>query len=123
MLARCRGRQRFHIAERHRLKQGLWVADVHYVNEDQPVAIPDDLAGAAQALQKLITSLQARQSDGTPLPLAPPLRLHDCGWVANRWCELLPMPLRLKQQLMELDNPLIRLELVSDVLTRAGIAT
>ena len=28
----------------------------------------------------------------------------------------------LKQQLMELDNPLVRLELVSDVLERTGIA-
>jgi uncharacterized protein len=28
----------------------------------------------------------------------------------------------LKQQLMELENPLVRLELVSDVLARTGIA-
>ena len=44
------------------------------------------------------------------------------GWVANRWCELLPLPLELKQRLMELDNPLVRLELVSDILERTGIA-
>jgi Lon protease-like protein len=42
--------------------------------------------------------------------------------VANRWCELLPVPLDLKQQLMELDNPLVRLELVGDVLEKTGIA-
>ncbi|MDO8375065.1 MAG: peptidase S16, partial [Polaromonas sp.] len=42
--------------------------------------------------------------------------------VANRWCELLPMPLELKQRLMELDNPLVRLELVSDILEKTGIA-
>ena len=44
------------------------------------------------------------------------------GWVANRWCELLPIPLELKQQMMALDNPLVRLELVGDVLQRTGIA-
>jgi hypothetical protein len=49
-------------------------------------------------------------------------QLDDCGWVANRWCELLPVPLELKQRLMELDNPLVRLELVGDVLERTGIA-
>lgn len=122
MLLRCRGTQRFHVAEQHQLRQGLWVADVERMDDDQPVPVPDDLLGAAQALQKVIASLQARQPGNAPLPVATPLHLNDCGWVANRWCELLPMPLRLKQQLMELDNPLIRLELVSDVLTRTGIA-
>ena len=51
-----------------------------------------------------------------------PAQLTDCSWVANRWCELLPLPLAHKQQLMELDNPLIRLELVGDFLTQSGIA-
>ncbi|MDB5890661.1 MAG: peptidase lon-like, partial [Polaromonas sp.] len=37
-------------------------------------------------------------------------------------CELLPMPIELKQRLMQLDNPLVRLELVSDMLERSGIA-
>jgi len=50
-----------------------------------------------------------------------PLRIFGL-WVANRWCELLPMPLEQKQRLMELDNPLVRLELVSDFLGRSGIA-
>ena len=33
------------------------------------------------------------------------------------------MPLELKQRLMELDNPLVRLELVSDMLERNGITS
>jgi hypothetical protein len=49
------------------------------------------------------------------------LRLDDCGWVANRWSELLGLPLELKQRLMALDNPLVRLELVGDILQRQGI--
>ena len=56
------------------------------------------------------------------MPLTAPYQLDDCGWVANRWCELLPIPLALKQHLMELDNPLVRLELVSDILERTGIS-
>jgi hypothetical protein len=42
--------------------------------------------------------------------------------VANRWCELLPMPLEPKQRLMARDNPLLQLELVSDILGRTGIS-
>jgi len=52
-----------------------------------------------------------------------PYLLDDCAWVANRWCELLSMPLELKQRLMELDNPLVRLELVGDMLERNGIVS
>jgi len=56
------------------------------------------------------------------LPVAQPWRFDDCGWVANRWCELLPMQTELKQRLMELNSPLMRLELVADLLARHGIA-
>ena len=48
-------------------------------------------------------------------------KLDHCGWVANRWCELLQLPPELKQSLMQLDNPLLRLELVGDILNRSGI--
>jgi hypothetical protein len=56
------------------------------------------------------------------MPLLAPYQLDDCSWVANRWCELLPLPPAVKQQLMELDNPLLRLELVCDILERNGIS-
>ena len=70
----------------------------------------------------MLESLQAQGSTGQLLPIAPPHQWDDAGWVANRWCELLPIPLELKQRLMELDNPLVRLELVGDVLERTGIS-
>ena len=63
-----------------------------------------------------------KADESVRLPIAQPYRFDDCGWVANRWCELLPMQPELKQRLMELDSPLMRLELVSDLLARTGIA-
>jgi Lon protease-like protein len=36
--------------------------------------------------------------------------------LANRWCELLPISPALRQQLMVVDSPLLRLELVADLL-------
>jgi Lon protease-like protein len=121
MLVRAVGAQRFRIRSSEQLKHGLWVADVESIAPDLPVPVPEDLQPAADALERLIQSLQLRPEGGGTLPLKPPFRLDDCGWVANRWCELLPLPVPLKQRLMELDNPLVRLELVSDVLTRTGI--
>lgn len=122
MVIRCIGAQRFEIFNREKLKHGLWIADVTRLDDDQDVKVPDDLRGTANALGKLIKTLQERAVPPEQMPLEPPYRLDDCGWVANRWCELLPMPVALKQRLMELDNPLVRLELVSDILEKTGIA-
>ena len=118
----CRGTQRFRITQRSLLPHGLWIADVEHVDQDLTVLVPDDLQKASVALAQVLQTLRQRDPD-TPTAIIPTTaQLDDCGWVANRWCELLPVPLDLKQRLMELDNPLVRLELVGDVLERTGIA-
>ncbi|UCV00556.1 LON peptidase substrate-binding domain-containing protein [Acidovorax radicis] len=118
----CRGSQRFRISERHHLPHGLWTADVDHIDHDLTVPVPEDLQKAATALAQVLHTLRQRDPD-TPNAITPTAgQLNDCGWVANRWCELLPVPLELKQRLMELENPLVRLELVGDVLERTGIA-
>jgi Lon protease-like protein len=66
------------------------------------------MAQTVQALSRAIDALRAQGS----LPFAEPFRLDDAGWVANRWCELLPVPLAAKQKLMELQDPAVRLSLV-----------
>lgn len=120
---RCTGLQRFEITRREKLKTGLWIVDVTCLPPDPPTAIPDDLKGVATALQGVITTLQRRGMPPGQMPLQPPYALDDCAWVANRWCELLPMPADAKQRLMVLDNALLRLELVSDILVKAGISS
>lgn len=123
MVIRCKGTRRFEISKHEKLKHGLWIADVTYLDDDQSVSIPEDLQGTADALGKLIKTLKERTDlSAERIPVLAPYKLDDCGWVANRWCELLPMPQELKQRLMELDNPLLRLELVSDILERTGIS-
>ena len=122
MVIRANGEQRFRITSSDQLRHGLWVADVERVGADLAVLVPDDLKPTAQALGRLIHSLQEKAGATGEMPLSTPYRLDDCGWVANRWCELLPLSVQLRQRLMELDNPLVRLELVSDVLSRTGIA-
>jgi uncharacterized protein len=122
MVIRCEGAQRFKILNREKLKHGLWIADVERQAVDIAVNIPEDLQTCADALGKLIRTLQQRGVAADQMPVLAPYLLDDCGWVANRWCELLPIPLELKQRLMVLDNPVVRLELISDILERTGIA-
>lgn len=116
MNIRCAGTQRFRVLRSGQLKHGLWVADVERIDDDVPVAVPQDLQVAVQALSKLVDVLSERGI------LPTPTQLDDCGWVANRWCELLPLPVSTKQQFLELESPLIRLELICDFLVRNGIA-
>ncbi len=118
MVIRCNGGARFHIRSRKQLKHGLWVADVDVLPGDTPTPIPEDLQPIAYALARLI---EQQQDSGAMLefpPITQPYRLDDCGWVANRWCDLLAMPASAKQSLLQLDSPLLRLELVGDLLTQ-----
>jgi len=123
----CIGTQRFRVQATELQKHGLWTADVEPLADDLPLAPPDDLQHTVEALRRLVNTLEERQRmEGNAqvrLPIRQPYRYEDCGWVANRWCELLPMQPELKQRLMELESPLMRLELVSDLLARNGIAT
>jgi uncharacterized protein len=115
---RCVGAQRFRITRSERLKHGLWIGDVQRIGDDASVGLPEDLQQASTALQRILNSLKARGLNDDALPLQKPYQFDDCGWLANRWCELLPLQLELKQRLMELENPLVRLELVNDILDR-----
>lgn len=123
MLIQCTGLQRFSVSHHELLKHGLWVAHVSLLDADQAVPIPPDLQAVASTLERVITTLQAQGTQPDQMPMQPPYLLDDCAWVANRWCELLPMPIELKNRLMTLDNPLVRLELVNDLLERNGIST
>lgn len=110
---RARGTQRFRVSASRCLSHGLWVGTLELLPDDAPVAVPADLALAARQLQDLLASWQGRLDAGE-LPLQPPHRWDDAGWLANRWAELLPMPADDRQRLMAMDNPLLRLELVVD---------
>lgn len=121
MVIRCVGEQRFKITRREKLKHGLWIGDITHLPSDLAIAIPPDLRGISNALSNLIKSLEERDVSAAQMPFAPPYLLDDCAWVANRWCELLSLPVAHQQRLMELDNPLVRLELVGDMLERSGI--
>lgn len=122
MMVRALGTRRFRITARQQLRHGLWVADVTQLEDDRAVPVPPHLHAPAQALETLLEALREKAQPGDELPVREPWQLRDSGWVANRWCELLPLPLEMKQRLMALDNPLLRLELVGDVLARTGIA-
>lgn len=117
----CIGTTRFQVRSAEQLKHGLWMAEVDQVAEDMVVPIPTEQQDVANALGALIRSLQKKQISTANMPLAPPYRLDEAGWVANRWCELLRLDLEEKQRLLLQENPVLRLELIQDVLSENGL--
>ena len=117
----CRGASRFRILSSERRGNGLWMAATELVEDDRAIPVPSELQGASDALDKVLASLH--EVPEQRWPVLPPFKLDDCGWVANRWCDLLPLPDHQKHSMLMLDNPVIRLELMHDVLDEHGLIT
>ena len=124
MTISCIGTQRFRVLRSEKLKYGLWVADIELLADDAAVPVPDDLLFTRDALQGLVQNIaqniEGRGEPGVEMLLRPPYFWDDCSWLANRWCELLPMKPEHKHRLMALDSPVLRLELVADTLNQLG---
>jgi len=114
---RCTGTQRFRLSAPHQQDDGLWLANAETLPDEVPVLPSEELIPTVRALATAIGRLKQQGST----PFLEPYRFDDAGWVANRWCEILPIPLAAKQRLLELDEPLMRLQLVDEFLRGKGV--
>ena len=114
---RCQGGLRLALAAPAQDSGGLWRAMADPLPADDVCPVPTELQPCADALAQAMDAL-ARQNQH---PFLTPHRFSDAGWVANRWCEVLPISLAAKQRLMVLDEPLLRLKLVDDYLRGKGV--
>ena len=116
---RCRGVQRFTASQVHQAPDGLWRADAVLQAADAVEAPRPDFQASVAALERAIATLQSRDQQ----PFLAPHALDEAGWVANRWCEILPIPLPTRHKLMMLPDPHARLQLVDGFLRRHGIVS
>ena len=117
---RCAGTQRFRLdGAAAQQADGLWVGSATLLDDDACVAPGAALRASVQALVDAIATLRAQGST----PFALPHRFDDAGWVANRWCEILPLTLAAKQEWMALPDPLQRLQRVHDYLRDKGVVS
>jgi Lon protease-like protein len=114
---RCRGTTRFALSAPRQQPDGLWLAASRTLPPDDSVAPPTAQHETVKGLANAIASLKAQGAE----PFLTPFRFDDAGWVANRWCEILPISLAAKQKLMELPDPLVRLQLVDEFLRGKGV--
>ncbi len=108
----CRGGVRFELISHARGPYGVWYAQVQYMPEDTAQPIPPALQPLANMLGRLIADGQQAEPQQA-LPIFAPYRLDECGWVANRWTELLPIPSGAKQYLLAEPDPVQRLHRIA----------
>jgi hypothetical protein len=108
----CRGLWRFRLLAHESGPYGVWQGEVERLADDEPAEIPPELQPVANELGSLIRAAQ-QAGQLQHLPLLPPYRLDECGWVANRWAELLPVPAEFKVTWLATDDPVERLRRVA----------
>lgn len=116
IMVSCRGCHRININEFTIQPDGLVIGDVSDIDNDLQIPIPDDLKIVSENLQHLIESLPFQGLSENDIPINKPYEYNDAAWVSNRWVELLNLPLIQKQRLMQIDSPIVRLELIHDTL-------
>jgi len=116
---KCVGTQRFRVKSTHQQADGLWLADARTLPDDDVVPPEEALVPSVRALANAIAALRQQGTE----PFVSPYRFDDAGWVANRWCEILPISLAAKQKLLELDDPMTRLQIVDEYLRGKGVIT
>ena len=113
LLIRARGTRRFRLLS-HRVETGgLLVGMAEPLGDDMPLEGNEQLAkfgACAEVLERIIATIRERDADS--LPFAEPFRLEDPSWVSNRLAEVLPIALRARQKLMELQDAGARIDVV-----------
>ncbi|HET7792137.1 MAG TPA: LON peptidase substrate-binding domain-containing protein [Rhizobacter sp.] len=114
---RCRGTQRFAVKSREQQGDGLWLAQAQRLDDDDVVTPSAAVLDTVRGLANAIATLKQQGSE----PFLKPFTFESAGWVANRWCEILPISIAAKQKLMELPDPQVRLQLVDEFLRTKGV--
>lgn len=121
----CRGERRFRVQRVWREPDGLNMGEVVWLDAspgqaleqtEGVLAVPEMYRHLADLLRKVLPELGE-------IYAALELRFEDAEWVSARLTEILPISLDDKQYILELDDPLRRLELISPLIRRAEDGT
>jgi Lon protease-like protein len=111
---KSRGGARFQVRSHSVQADGLVVGEVSSIAAEPEVALGADHTRLAQLLE----ALAARVG---PQNFPEPRAFGDASWVGYRLAELLPLPLQIKQSMLEINDPLIRLQVLHTFLSQQGV--
>ena len=109
LMVTARGGKRFRILEKSADREHLLHATVEIIADNGPLPLPPER-------QRLLPLLRRIASDIGPTRFPEPHRYDDAEWVGYRITEILPVQNLAKQKLLELEDPLSRLEILEKFL-------
>src|SRR5690606_17661366 len=98
----ARGARRFKIRQVATQPDGLYVADVEFLPELPPMAVPAEFKALGAQLREVFPQVSEWYGEGAP-------QFEDAAWLSARFAELVPLRLSERQQCLEMDDPIARL--------------
>jgi hypothetical protein len=113
---RTHGGERFRILEMQVMPNQRLEARIEMIAADGDIPVSDMHVSCAKTLRLVLDDIDAKgraeQGDAYESRFARPMLLENAAWVANRWCEILPIPLKARQKLLELNDAQSRLSII-----------
>ena len=109
-----RGGERFQVQQHAVEPSGLVVGEIATIATEPTSPLPESFG----PLAKLLEVIAARIG---PQNFPADKRYGDASWVGYRLAELLPLPLTIKQTMLEINDPGIRLKVLQQFLVQQGL--
>jgi Lon protease-like protein len=107
----CVGERKFRVVRVWREADGLNMAHVQWLPEEPALALAAEHAHLGRTVREAVEELAEQYQHAEK-------KFDDAAWVSARLAELLPLALPDKQVLLELDDPLQRLDALLNVVER-----
>ena len=104
----CLGGRKFRAERVWREASGLNMAEVDWLPEEPRIALAPDYSRLADLVRRALTELEEQYEHVEK-------RFDDASWVGSRLAELLPLQLLDKQVLLEMSDPVARLDALMGV--------
>jgi Lon protease-like protein len=107
----CVGERKFQVRRVWRAADGLNLGEVSWLGHEPQLALPEEYRKLGETVRRALRELAEHYEHVEK-------KFDDAAWVGSRLAELLPIELNDKQALLELDDPLARLEALVKLLPR-----
>ena len=111
------GGQRFRVLSATPNAASLLMAEIELLPDEAAVPVPGEYAPLVALLRAIIEQQTENLSNLFQLPC----HYDDASWVGMRLAQVMPIPEIAKQKLLEVDEPLIRLEILFRFLSGQGL--
>ena len=108
------GESRFQVRTRSTQANGLLVGEVTPIEQEAVQPLADDMKPLAQFLELVASRVGPRN-------FPQERRFDDASWVGYRLAELLPLPLNIKQSMLEINDAQVRLQVLQKFLSQQGL--